>query len=301
MKKLKKFGLLIVLAFVVFGVYWLNAAPNNKGVQGDEIPTRPPMTGSEPLDLFEPLDGSIFKPVNISDIPVTHHLKLINRTYPIKTDEAATGRLVSAWPTVAVGATDVTLHETALTAISELFAAAKGADAGSFFVSSGYRGVEEQRLLYDGAADKAFVMPPAHSEHHTGLAADILAVGVPQPSLGTSPQGKWLEANAWLFGLTLRYPADKQHITEVAYEPWHFRYVGKIHAWYMRVNDMVLEEYIGFVRESGGYSIEFDGLVYHILYQTPSDGIINVPYGFGFEVSVCNMGGYIVTAWGEVD
>lgn len=29
------------------------------------------------------------------------------------------------------------------------------------------------------------------------------------------------------YGFILRYPADKQDITGVMYEPWHFRYVGK--------------------------------------------------------------------------
>ena len=39
--------------------------------------------------------------------------------------------------------------------------------------------------------------------------------------------GKWLAANCHKYGFILRYPKDKEDITGIGYEPWHFRYVGK--------------------------------------------------------------------------
>ena len=46
------------------------------------------------------------------------------------------------------------------------------------------------------------------------------------------------------FGFILRYPEDKTHITKIAYEPWHFRYVGVKHSKLIIENNLSLEEYI---------------------------------------------------------
>lgn len=46
------------------------------------------------------------------------------------------------------------------------------------------------------------------------------------------------------YGFILRYPADKQDITGVMYEPWHFRYVGKEAAAYIMENGLCLEEFL---------------------------------------------------------
>ena len=43
---------------------------------------------------------------------------------------------------------------------------------------------------------------------------------------------------------------EKQDITNVIYEPWHWRYVGVEHAKKMKATGQVLEEYLG-VAENG--------------------------------------------------
>lgn len=63
-----------------------------------------------------------------------------------------------------------------------------------------------------------------YSEHQTGLAVDINADGV--NSTGDQVY-KWLKKNAWQYGFILRYPSDKEDLTGTAYEPWHYRYVGR--------------------------------------------------------------------------
>ena len=55
----------------------------------------------------------------------------------------------------------------------------------------------------------------------------------------------WLMENAQDYGFILRYPKDKQDITKVTYEPWHWRYVGVEHAKKMKATGQVLEEYLG--------------------------------------------------------
>ena len=55
---------------------------------------------------------------------------------------------------------------------------------------------------------------------------------------------QWMYAHCQDYGFILRYPADKQDITGVMYEPWHFRYVGKEAAAYIMGNGLCLEEFL---------------------------------------------------------
>lgn len=80
-----------------------------------------------------------------------------------------------------------------------------------------------------------------YSEHQTGLAVDINADGV--NSTGNQVY-KWLEKNAWQYGFILRYPSDKEDLTGTAYEPWHYRYVGRNAAEEIYHQGICLEEYI---------------------------------------------------------
>ena len=43
-------------------------------------------------------------------------------------------------------------------------------------------------------------------------------------------EAQWMEANCQEFGFVLRYMEDKEEITAIKFEPWHFRYVGKEYA-----------------------------------------------------------------------
>ena len=87
------------------------------------------------------------------------------------------------------------------------------------------------------------------SEHNTGLGFDILEKGnyTLYFDFDKTPQFEWLMENAENYGFILRYQADKVDITEIMYEPWHFRYVGVEHA--KRINElgMCLEEYIAYL------------------------------------------------------
>ena len=44
--------------------------------------------------------------------------------------------------------------------------------------------------------------------------------------------------------MVLRFPEEKQDITNIIYEYWHYRYVGKEHAKLMKENNLCLEEYL---------------------------------------------------------
>lgn len=222
----------------------------------------------------------------------TGYLKLVNRNLAVNrsTDYS---QMVSAWPTVPVRATDITLHQTALNAIAALLESAHA----PFFVTSGYRDATRQHELYESAVNRAYVLPPGHSEHQLGLAADILVMDIPMGQMSGTPEALWLAENAWRYGLILRYPYGTEHITGVAYEPWHFRYVGRIHAWYMTANNMVLEEYLEYLQNNNGFNVILDGVNYYVMYQQPENGRLYVPTYLPFNMSTSNKGGYIITAW----
>ena len=122
---------------------------------------------------------------------------------------------------------------------------------------SAYRSIREQRRLlrklraeYGAAYAEQTAARPRRSEHHTGLAIDI----VPQIN------GKYLTENADMlkepavfsaihamlpeFGFILRYPEGKTQITGYAYEPWHIRYVGVAAAKEIHRRQITLEEYL---------------------------------------------------------
>lgn len=98
-----------------------------------------------------------------------------------------------------------------------------------------------------------FVQQPAASEHHTGLAVDFLASRM--VSLGewnaNIPAYLWLKANAANYGFVERYPKDKEDITKIGWEPWHYRFVGHDAAKEMRDSQLCLEEYIELMGNTG--------------------------------------------------
>ena len=123
---------------------------------------------------------------------------------------------------------------------------------------SGYRSYELQERNYNnkvsfyesqGYSNKdakvkaaTIIMPPGSSEHNLGYAMDIVCV---DEWFEDTAEFKWLTENAADYGFIMRYPKDKQDITKVIYEPWHWRYVGVELAKELKDSGLVLEEYFG--------------------------------------------------------
>ncbi len=103
---------------------------------------------------------------------------------------------------------------------------------------------------YTGAAAEAkaatVVTRPGTSEHHTGLTVDILGSGYSslEQSFENTPAFAWLKAHCAEYGFILRYPKEKEDITGIIYEPWHYRYVGKEAATEIMSRGLSLEEYL---------------------------------------------------------
>ena len=107
---------------------------------------------------------------------------------------------------------------------------------------------EEKGYSHTAAYGKArqTVALPGTSEHHLGLAVDILNVkGAQKQALD------WLGQHCWEYGFILRYAGEKAHITGIVNEPWHFRYVGREVSMDMKDSGLCLEEYLGAVPIGG--------------------------------------------------
>ena len=121
----------------------------------------------------------------------------------------------------------------------------------SLNVISGFRSYDRQNNIYNNyvsrdGKDKAdtYSARPGHSEHQTGLAADINDLS---QSWENTAEGKWLNANCYKYGFIIRYVKGKEDQTGYIYEPWHIRYVGNDLAKKLYNNGdwLTLEEYLG--------------------------------------------------------
>ena len=90
------------------------------------------------------------------------------------------------------------------------------------------------------------VAVPGTSEHQLGLALDIVdkSYQLLEEDQQNTPAQQWLMANCWKYGFILRFPKDKEAITGITYEPWHYRYVGEEAAKAITESGISLEEYL---------------------------------------------------------
>lgn len=145
--------------------------------------------------------------------------------------------------------------------VDELINAAAD-DGVTLLICYGYRTIEQSRQLFEKQVNKQlsyglsqeeaiaeakhWVAPPGTSEHHTGLALDVVTPShqVLNHEYANTDAGIWLAEHSWEYGFVIRFPEDKQDITGITYEPWHVRYVGKEHAAAMHESHECLEEYL---------------------------------------------------------
>ena len=127
----------------------------------------------------------------------------------------------------------------------------------NIWAQSTYRSIEYQKGLYEKSINKylkqgksqeeaqkltdEYINRPGTSEHHLGLAVDFNNV---DEGFENTKAYKWLLENASDYGFILRYPKEKENITGIEYEPWHWRYVGLEHAKKMKGQNLCLEEYV---------------------------------------------------------
>lgn len=135
-------------------------------------------------------------------------------------------------------------------------------DGVKLYICSPYRDMEKQEKLFDKKVksylrkgyefDEAYelasqtVAIPGTSEHQVGLAFDFITDGytILEAGFAETEAGMWLRENAADYGFILRYPENKEAITEIEFEPWHYRYVGVDAAHEIMDRGLCLEEYV---------------------------------------------------------
>ena len=177
---------------------------------------------------------------------------LVNRDYILP--EGYKPKLANA---VDSGYSDVYLDERVAPYYNEMYKAAYK-DGIHLVPISGYRSVDRQERNFENKIDyymdkgyskveatqkaATIILPPGTSEHNAGLAMDICSL---EQNFEDTEEFEWLCENAADYGFILRYPEDKQDVTKIIYEPWHWRYVGVDAAKAMKASGECLEEYLG--------------------------------------------------------
>lgn len=184
---------------------------------------------------------------------------------------------------------------------------------------SGYRSPTEQSKIYNDSLiqngaefTKRYVALPFHSEHQTGLAIDLAMkqdnIDFIRPYFPYEGICHKFRKMAPLFGYIERYPQDKEAITGIAHEPWHFRYVGFPHSKIITEQGITLEEYIDKLRSypyNGEHLyVEYGNQVVEIFYVCLSD-VFSIRIGMKdnilYQVSGNNVDGVIVTIWRNIN
>ncbi|WP_242996612.1 M15 family metallopeptidase [Coprococcus sp. AF21-14LB] len=146
--------------------------------------------------------------------------------------------------------------------LNAMLAAAR-ADGCQPQICSAYRSVEKQVQVFNDTVNSWIsqgssfwdayqrttqeVALPGTSEHGIGLAVDIVSSQYAEldAKQAETMEAQWLQEHCYEYGFILRYPPEKQSLTGIIYEPWHYRYVGREMAQKIKESGLTLEEYLG--------------------------------------------------------
>lgn len=171
------------------------------------------------------------------------YTRLINREYPLPEDFVPEHLIDIGIPFDALPGDPKRLLEAKAARAAAALICRSRQEGLNIYGVSGYRSYLRQKELYTGSP---YVAAPGTSEHQSGLALDVSCPEIRMDlteEFAYTPEGIWLTKNASLYGFILRYPKNKEQITQVPYEPWHIRYVTKPLAAYLALTGMTLEEY----------------------------------------------------------
>jgi D-alanyl-D-alanine carboxypeptidase len=134
-------------------------------------------------------------------------------------------------------------------------------DGYNLYLKSAYRSWRTQNTMYKNrlkknhGKDDGWVSKAGASDHQTGLGADVIpkswikAAGM-NSKMAKEPECQWMAEHCSEYGFIIRYPEDKEEVTEINYEPWHVRYVGIPVATYIMENGLCLEEFNGQLQQA---------------------------------------------------
>lgn len=166
---------------------------------------------------------------------------------------------------------------------------------------SGFRTLKEQeQIIKDSIRDngeeftRKYVALPNASEHQTGLAIDLGLnkgeIDFIRPSFPHNGICEKFRKVAVKYGFIERYKEEKEEITKISAEEWHFRYVGYPHSEFIESNNMCLEEYIELLKKE---KLKYKD--YEISYLAYKGKEITLELNKYDSVSGNNIDGFILT------
>ncbi|MBE6809532.1 MAG: D-alanyl-D-alanine carboxypeptidase family protein [Ruminococcaceae bacterium] len=248
-------AVLIALIAVIVAVIKSDSNVNNNSsdityVSSEQNPSKPDNSSSQKEET--PSEPEIFVTPTGAELDANFgRLLLINGEHALPDDYDTKVReyLVEIDPQYRNNNYVTQIHKDVYPYVTAMVAAAQ-ADGVDLRVWSPFRSYAIQNDLFQkqvnrvgGDEEKAatVVARPGTSEHNTGLCADF---NMASDTFETTPMYTWMCENAEDYGFILRYPKDKQHITGVIYESWHWRFVGINNAKQINELGVTLEEFI---------------------------------------------------------
>lgn len=214
-----------------------------------------------------------------SRVTLTNTLMLVNAAHPLPEDYTPS---ITEYK-------GIELHPQSVEAYRALSERVLQLTGDRLLVTDDYRTRKEQEEILAGSA-AGIAAQVGCSEHEAGLALDVCVKGYGGQSFLKTWAGIYVNLFCHNYGYIIRYPAEKEAITGISYEPWHLRYVGKPHAELMHRSGLTLEEYVDSLTLGVWYSVG----EYRIC-RTSAQGI-RMPQGWkSCEISPDNTGYYIIT------
>lgn len=245
-------GLIVVIMLIVMmikGIIYLFTKPKddtkqeNKVAQVDNSVQEPAQTNTLPVSSGTSQNADVLNEWNLK---LVNKDNAVDRSYVPELEELDDG---------------IMFDKRAIGYLRNMINAMYKVGIKNVWVQSSYRSYEKQEELFNRKVTyyknqgknqeeaerlaQTVVQRPEMSEHNLALAADFNTV---TNEFENTKAFEWLQKNAWEYGFVLRYPKDKQDITGIVYESWHWRYVGKEHAKVMKEKGYCLEEYIDYLK-----------------------------------------------------
>ena len=173
--------------------------------------------------------------------------------------------------------------------------------AADIYINAAYRSHEDQKAIYDQKGSDIAALP-GYSEHHSGYAFDVAVhSGGKYSAISDTGHFTWLPENCKKYGFIRRYPEGKTDITGITFEPWHYRFVGVPHSYYIMENSLTLEEYVKLLKSytlmGEHLAISAGDKTYEIYYVPAGQGTteIFVPTDKAYTISGNNVDGFVIT------
>lgn len=295
----------------VLVILFIRGIAKNIGQEGKGENIFSNLKQEEVMNSVDSLEG--YKIIKTREELDEGNLILVNDENPIR--DYSDEELVNIWDYLQgickVKSTDMRLEKNTVVALREMIIDfKKEVGENDLTIISGYRDFDTQEKLHYQSleelelSDEIFVARPDRSEHHTGMAVDFgicYSDGTCAEYDGTGVY-KWINENCYKYGFIMRYDEDKKDLTGIGYEPWHFRYVGKVHAQVMYELNLCLEEYIEFIKGYTHYVSPGQGITentknYSVYYISCVGDLTYIPLPISktYSISGNNKDGFIVT------